>query len=163
MKLAQGEYVALEVIENTYSKCPIVEQLYVHGESLQSYLVGVVIPDPVQLCALALDVTGATVSPKDPNALEALIRDPKIQGAVLQLLTTEAKNSGLSGLDKTHPSYIYADIGDRFETVKRIHLSSDRFTVDNGTMTPTFKIRRKDAYNMFKKELHELYARGEQR
>jgi Long-chain acyl-CoA synthetases (AMP-forming) len=49
----------------------------------------------------------------------------------------------------------------RFETIKRIYLSLDAFTVDNGTMTPTMKIRRKDAYNKFKKELDELYSLGE--
>jgi long-chain acyl-CoA synthetase len=49
----------------------------------------------------------------------------------------------------------------RFETIKRIHLSLDAFTVENGTMTPTMKIRRKDAYNKFKTELDGLYSLGE--
>jgi long-chain acyl-CoA synthetase len=35
------------------------------------------------------------------------------------------------------------------------------FSVDNNTLTPTMKIRRKDAYNMYKKELDVLYALGE--
>jgi len=33
--------------------------------------------------------------------------------------------------------------------------------VEDGTMTPTFKVRRKDAYNKFKAELDALYALGE--
>lgn len=45
--------------------------------------------------------------------------------------------------------------------IKRIHLSLDPFTVENGTMTPTLKIRRKDAYNRYKSELDRLYALGE--
>lgn len=45
--------------------------------------------------------------------------------------------------------------------VKRIHLSLDAFTVENGTLTPTMKIRRKDAYNKYKSELDRLYALGE--
>jgi long-chain acyl-CoA synthetase len=45
--------------------------------------------------------------------------------------------------------------------VKRIHVTMEPFTVDNGTMTPTFKIRRKDAYNMYKEQLDGLYALGE--
>jgi long-chain acyl-CoA synthetase len=45
--------------------------------------------------------------------------------------------------------------------IKRIHLSFDAFTVEDGTMTPTMKIRRKDAYKKFKSELDQLYTLGE--
>ena len=48
-----------------------------------------------------------------------------------------------------------------FEYVKRIALSLNPFTVENGTLTPTLKIRRKDAYNLYKAELDALYALGE--
>jgi long-chain acyl-CoA synthetase len=32
------------------------------------------------------------------------------------------------------------------------------FTIEDGTLTPTFKLKRKDAYLKFKKELDALYA-----
>jgi long-chain acyl-CoA synthetase len=37
----------------------------------------------------------------------------------------------------------------------------DPFTIEDGTLTPTLKLKRKDAYNKFKKELDALYALGE--
>ena len=49
MKLSQGEYVALERVEALYSGCQGVLQIYVHGDSLQSYLIAVMVPDPVFL------------------------------------------------------------------------------------------------------------------
>ena len=58
MKLAQGEYVALENIESIYGGSPLVAQLYVHGDGLQSYLIGVAVPDPVQFATLVSRVRG---------------------------------------------------------------------------------------------------------
>jgi long-chain acyl-CoA synthetase len=49
----------------------------------------------------------------------------------------------------------------RFESLKRIHVSLDPFTVEDNTMTPTMKLRRKDAYKKFKAELDALYALGD--
>ncbi|KAG6820567.1 hypothetical protein H0H93_015087 [Arthromyces matolae] len=145
MKLAQGEYVALEKIENTYSCSPLIAQLYIHGDSLQSYLLGVIIPDPTQLASLASKIFGKKVSPEDLQTLAIACKDKRVNEEALSLLTKEAKRNGLKG----------------FEMIKRIHLSLDAFTIEDGTLTPTMKIRRKDAYSKFKTELDGLYALGE--
>ncbi|KAJ7093232.1 hypothetical protein C8R44DRAFT_815926 [Mycena epipterygia] len=145
MKLSQGEYVALEKIENTYSTCPIIAQIYVHGDGLQSYLVGVIIPDPVQLAGIASSLYGKTVAAEDTEALLAACADQRVNKHILDMLTSEGKRNALKG----------------FESLKRIHVSLNAFTVEDGTMTPTMKLRRKDAYNKFKAELDGLYALGE--
>jgi long-chain acyl-CoA synthetase len=45
--------------------------------------------------------------------------------------------------------------------VKRLHLTLTPFSIDDGTLTPTMKLRRKDAYNKYKTDLDGLYALGE--
>jgi long-chain acyl-CoA synthetase len=45
--------------------------------------------------------------------------------------------------------------------VKRVYLSLIPFSVENNTLTPTLKIKRRDAANLYKAELDALYALGE--
>lgn len=44
-KLQQGEYVAPEKVENCYLKVRGMTEVFVHGDSLQSYTVAIVVPD----------------------------------------------------------------------------------------------------------------------
>ena len=106
MKLAQGEYVALENVENVYSGSPLVAQLYVHGDSLQSYLIAVVVPDPVQFATLVSRVKGKPVSPTDFAVLGEATKDPQVNAAVLAELSKQAKKHGLKGYVHA-PSFIF--------------------------------------------------------
>ncbi|KAK7023957.1 peroxisomal long chain acyl-CoA synthetase 7 [Favolaschia claudopus] len=145
IKLAQGEYVALEKIENVYSTCPAVMQLYIHGDSLQSFLAGIIVPDPAQLAPIASKIYGKKIAPEDTDTLKAACTDPQVNKHILGMLTQEGKKAALKG----------------FESLKRIHVTLDPFGTEDNTMTPTMKIRRKDAYNKFKKEFDAMYALGE--
>ena len=97
MKLAQGEYVALENIESIYGGSALVAQLYVHGDSLQSYLIGVAVPDPVQFAALVSRVRGKPVSPDDTTALGEATKDPQIVAAFLAELQKHVRKHQLKG------------------------------------------------------------------
>jgi long-chain acyl-CoA synthetase len=145
MKLAQGEYVALERIENILSAAPIIAQVFVYGHSLQSYLLAVVIPDPINLARIASRILGKEIPSTDIAALDDAVKDERVIKAILNILTEESAKSGLKG----------------YEYVRRIHVSNEPFSMENGTLTPTFKIKRKDAAAKYQKELDALYALGE--
>ena len=54
-KLAQGEYIAPEKLENIYVQCSLIAQIFVYGDSLQSFLLSVVVVDPDVLKKWATD------------------------------------------------------------------------------------------------------------
>ncbi|KAL1950764.1 hypothetical protein VTO73DRAFT_5888 [Trametes versicolor] len=142
MKLAQGEYVALEHVENVYTIAPLVSQLFIYGDSFKSYLVGVVVPEPAQAAALIARVTGQRVAPEDTETLERLLQDKRVVDAALAELNKEVNVQKLKG----------------FEKVRRIHVTLDAFTIENSCLTPTLKVRRKETYEKFRPYIDALYA-----
>lgn len=126
MKLSQGEYVALEKVENVYATCPIVQQIMVHGDSLQSFLIAIVIPDPVQLARIASSTWNKPVSEADLPALDRAAKDDKVLKEILDILTKDGIKYGLKG----------------YEFVRRIFVTNELFSVENGCLTPTMKVRR---------------------
>ena len=44
-KLAQGEYIAPEKLENVFTKSPLIAQIFIYGDSLQPVLVAIIVPD----------------------------------------------------------------------------------------------------------------------
>lgn len=95
--MAQGEYVALEKIENIFSSVPEIAQVLVYGDSLQSYLVAVVIPDPTQLSSIVSRVLNKNIFPTDGPGLAAACKEPAVNEYYLQLLAKASRKGGLKG------------------------------------------------------------------
>uniref|UniRef100_K9IN93 Long-chain-fatty-acid--CoA ligase n=1 Tax=Desmodus rotundus TaxID=9430 RepID=K9IN93_DESRO len=133
-KLAQGEYIAPEKIENIYIRSRPVLQAFVHGESLRSFLVGVVVPDADVLPSFAakLGVKGS---------FEELCQNQAIKEAILQDMQKLGKESGLKS----------------FEQVKNIFLHSEPFSIENGLLTPTLKAKRGELSKYFQTQINSLY------
>lgn len=134
-KLAQGEYIAPEKIENVYVRSPLVAQVFIHGESLKSSLVGVVVPDPEVLPGWAKTNLHVT------QTMEELCANPDVKKQIMTDLTNIGKTGGLHS----------------FEQVKDIFLYPEQFSVENGLLTPTFKAKRHELKLKFKSEIDEMY------
>uniref|UniRef100_A0AAR2IVH1 Arachidonate--CoA ligase n=1 Tax=Pygocentrus nattereri TaxID=42514 RepID=A0AAR2IVH1_PYGNA len=133
-KLAQGEYISPEKIENIYIRSEPVSQLYVHGDSLQSCLVGIVVPDP--------EVMPSWAQKKGlEGSYEDLCRNMELKKAILDDLVRLGKASGLHS----------------FEQVKDIYIHSEMFSIENGLLTPTLKAKRPELKEYFKLEIEQLY------
>ncbi|KAG0307043.1 hypothetical protein BGZ98_001190 [Dissophora globulifera] len=141
-KLAQGEYIAPEKIENVLgARCNLVLQIYVHGDSLESTLVSVLIPEPETFLPFANAIVGSSVTAGDAEGISKLCKEPKVILAVTKELEKAGKAGSLRG----------------FEMVKRVHLTTDAFTVDNGMITPTFKVRRPQVAEYFQEQIKAMY------
>ncbi|XP_066210822.1 long-chain-fatty-acid--CoA ligase 5 isoform X2 [Saccopteryx leptura] len=133
-KLAQGEYIAPEKIENIYIRSRVVLQVFVHGESLRSSLVAVVVPDPDVLPSFAakLGVKGS---------FEEMCQNQVVKGAILEDMQKIGKEGGLKS----------------FEQVKCILLHSEPFSIENGLLTPTLKAKRGELAKYFQTQINSLY------
>ncbi|XP_047046836.1 long chain acyl-CoA synthetase 6, peroxisomal-like [Lolium rigidum] len=135
-KLAQGEYIAPEKIENVYAKCKFIAQCFVYGDSFNSFLVAIVAVEPDVLKAWA---ASQGIQNED---LRQLCADPRAKAAVLADMDSIGKEAQLRG----------------FEFAKAVSLVPEPFTVENGLLTPTFKVKRPQAKAYFAKELADMYA-----
>ncbi|KAL8278548.1 hypothetical protein RQP46_009040 [Phenoliferia psychrophenolica] len=142
VKLSQGEYVAVEKVENVYALCPLVSQIYIHGDSLQDHVVGVVVPDLERLAGLASEVLGRVVA-SDRMSLAKVANDDKVVAAVAGLLSSYAQEARLLGYERLNHNF---------------HISLEPFTAGNDLLTPTFKIKRNVAAEVYKVDLARLYA-----
>ncbi|RHZ45732.1 hypothetical protein Glove_658g22 [Diversispora epigaea] len=135
-KLAQGEYIAPEKIENLYQKHELVAQAFIHGDSLQSSLVGIIVPDPETLLPWAKNNNLGNYN------YQELCNNPQVKKHILQTLQKYGRANGLKG----------------FENVKNIHLTHEQFTLQNDLLTPTFKLKRHQAKIRYQKEINEVYS-----
>nr|GMD05072.1 long chain acyl-CoA synthetase 2 [Ipomoea batatas] len=133
-KLSQGEYVAVESLESTYSRCPLVAAVWVYGNSFESFLVAVVIPERKALEDWAQNnqETGDFVS---------LCKNHKARKYILDELNSTGKKHQLRG----------------FEMLRAVHLEPTPFDIERDLVTPTFKLKRPQLLNYYKDCIDQLY------
>jgi len=137
-KLSQGEYVAAEKIENIYTRSSFVAQVFVYGDSLQSCLVAIVVPDAehLKVWAPAHGIAGTTMA--------EWCADPKVKQAIIDDMNKVGKADKLKG----------------FELAKDIYLEATLFSAENDLLTPTFKLKRNVAKDRFQTQIDRMYASG---
>jgi len=122
-KLSQGEYIAPEKIENIMGLSPFIAQALIYGDSLKNSCVAVVVPEPSVVTQWAQE------REIDSTNFETLCANADLKKAIIADMLRLATENKLSSLEKP----------------KDVHVSAVPFTVENGTVTPTMKIKRQQA------------------
>lgn len=122
LKLAQGEYISPERLENVYlSHLNYLALAFVHGDSMQTFLVGIFAVQPDMFAPLASKILGKQIVSTDVAAVKAACDEPKVVKAIQDDLDKVGRKNKFAG----------------YERVRRVRLMVDPFTIDNELLTPT--------------------------
>jgi long-chain acyl-CoA synthetase len=127
-----GDNVAPQRIEGFLTLRPEIGQAMVHGDK-RPYLVAVLVPRPEFLESFAQ-------AHGKPNNLAALAGDPELHKALAAAL--DEVNRGLSVIER----------------VRRFVVASEPFTIANGMLTPSMKVRRHVVRQAYGARLEGLYG-----
>ncbi len=129
---AGGKNVAPQNIENMLKMDRYVEQLNVIGDR-RKYLTAVIVPAFPEVEAWARQK-----GLKFANRTE-LVALPEARALIQQ------------SVDKVNGELA------KYESIKKFHLSDTEFTQDNGMLTPTLKVKRKEVNKYFAQQIERMY------
>ncbi len=130
-KLQNGKYVMPSPLEEELKLSPYMANVFVHGEG-RPFNVAVVVVDPEAVRHWA-EATGITLGPD-------LASDPNVRKLVAEEL--EAHAAGFR----------------HYERPRDFILVTEDFSVDNGLLTPTLKLKRREVLARHADRLATLYA-----
>ncbi len=133
--LSTGKNVAPQAVESQFKGSPWVNQILVLGDK-HKYVTALIVPNMDTVQAFAKSKGIASRSPED------LLADAAV----------------LAEMD-AHVKQCCASLAP-FERIKRFALLGREFTIDDGSMTPTLKLRRRHIVDRFTETIADLY-RGE--
>ncbi len=134
-KLPNGEFVAIEKLEDLYGRIPIVHQIFVAGQPSKDFLVALIVPDREPLKRAM------------PAAYADLAWDQLCQHKATEIMLRKQLDeySDQHGLTK-------------FERLSTFAVIAEPFSVENGMLTPTQKLQRKSILKKYSHVIDRLYS-----
>ena len=132
-KTSGGKYVAPQLIENELKASHLIEQSMVIGSGRKF---------PAAICIL-----------NEPGVKEWCSRhDIEYTSLKEMALNQQVRDRVWKDVERANSSF------GKWEQVKKIIIDTDEFTVDNGCLTPTFKVKRKPILAKYEEQIEALYA-----
>ena len=137
-KLAQGEYISPDRVASAYLLSPLLDNIFVYGDSFHSYLTAVVVPNQ----QILTDYLKARNMEEASLPFSEMCNQQSVVNVVLEEMDKISKESDLMG----------------FEKVKKIYLESEPWTIENDMITPTMKLKRNVSAQRYKDVISQLYG-----
>lgn len=132
-KTSGGKYVAPQLIENELKASHLIEQSMVIGSGRKF---------PAAICIL-----------NEPGVKEWCSRHDIEYTSIKEMASNQqVRDRVWKDVERANSSF------GKWEQVKKIIIDTDEFTVDNGCLTPTFKVKRKPILAKYEEQIEALYA-----
>jgi long-chain acyl-CoA synthetase len=132
-KLANGKYVIPSLLEERLKVSPFIANVMIFGDD-RPHNVALIVPDATYLAPWAV---GAGLRAR---SIEELVREPRVRAAIgeeIERLTRDAKG---------------------YERIRAFALIAEDFTQDNGLLTPSLKLKRRNVVERWRGEIVRLYG-----
>ena len=132
--MSNGERIIPEKIESAFVQIPIIHQIFVYGDQNHDFVVAIVVPnqDVFKVWCKRKNVIGSTRS---------LCKNAE----VIEFIIFEMKKFGIESNFNL------------FEIPKKITLSEDYFTQENGLLTASRKPKRHEIYTTFQNDIKNMF------
>ena len=117
LKLAQGEFVTVAKLEAEFGNSPLIQQIYVYGNSAHPYLLAVVVPTPEAL----QHFDEAQLKPAIADSLQKVAKDARLQSYevprdfIIETTPFTLENGLLTGIRKLAWPKLKQHYGERLE------------------------------------------------
>ncbi|KAJ3257244.1 long-chain fatty acid-CoA ligase [Boothiomyces macroporosus] len=132
VKLAHGEYVALEKLEAQYKSSHYVMNICVVADPSKSHIVALIVPNGPAMDQLATELGVPKKDYSNPAVIKAVGND----------LADCAKRANFQGA----------------EVLKYFTILHDEWTPENGMLTAAQKLKRKDIVSHYKDDIEKMYV-----
>ncbi|MFV0574698.1 MAG: AMP-dependent synthetase/ligase [Vibrio sp.] len=132
MKTSNGKYIAPQRVEGKVSTCPYIEQVAIVAEA-RNYVTALIVP-----AFEALESWAKEKGIRYESPMELIRHSHVLEHFEQRLKTMQVELAG-------------------FEKIKKFTLLSKEFSIEEGLITPTLKLKRKKIYQAYEKEIQDMY------
>ncbi|MFN8322664.1 MAG: AMP-dependent synthetase/ligase [Chitinophagales bacterium] len=132
-KTSGGKYIAPQQLENKMKEIPYIEQIMAVGEN-RNFVSALIVPNFLNLSEWCLK---NGVNAKTPAEI---VKKPEVLKLFRDAIDEKNKNFG------------------QWETIKKFELMEKEWSIEDGELTPTMKVKRKVVLEKYKDLIEKIYA-----